>query len=372
MPDPIWFWQRIVSPHMVGLVSALAEQGREVTYVAEQPMSQERAILGWQIPDLGAARLRLAPDADAVAALVKEAPRGSIHVCQGFRGNGLVGVAQEALAQRHLSQWVVVETIEEKGRLSSWAKRLEYRRQIMKWRKRIDGVLATGHATPDWLAARGMPRERIFPFAYFLPERMEMYPPAGGPSTHYRVLFVGQFIERKRLNLLINALANVANDCAFELAVIGAGPLENELLTLARSRLAGRFEWVGQLSQDKVLAYMDTADCLVLPSRHDGWGAVISEALMAGTPVICSDRCGAAGVVEASGQGGVFRSGNVHDLTRLLRREISSGPQTFQQRSALARWAQCLGAMAGAEYLIRILERPVGADHPLPPWQKME
>ena len=48
------------------------------------------------------------------------------------------------------------------------------------------------------------------------------------------------------------------------------------------------------------------SDCLVLPSRYDGWGAVISEALMVGTPVICSDNCGAANVVTASNVGSVF------------------------------------------------------------------
>ena len=63
---------------------------------------------------------------------------------------------------------------------------------------------------------------------------------------------------------------------------------------------------------------MSSADCLILPSRHDGWGAVVSEALMVGTPVICSDACGSAGVVHASGVGGVFRSGDHCALTAEL------------------------------------------------------
>lgn len=31
----VWFWQRIVSPHMAGLASALAKRGCQVVYVAE-------------------------------------------------------------------------------------------------------------------------------------------------------------------------------------------------------------------------------------------------------------------------------------------------------------------------------------------------
>ena len=39
---------------------------------------------------------------------------------------------------------------------------------------------------------------------------------------------------------------------------------------------------------------------------------------MVGTPVICSDACGSAGVVHASGVGGVFRSSDHCALTAEL------------------------------------------------------
>src|SRR5690606_2918910 len=91
MSEPVWFWQRIVSPHMAGLAVALVEFGRVVSYIAEREMSADRAGMGWQAPPLGKARLRLAPDAAAVAAAVRDAPEAAIHICQGFRGNGLIG-----------------------------------------------------------------------------------------------------------------------------------------------------------------------------------------------------------------------------------------------------------------------------------------
>lgn len=379
MPDPIWFWQRIVSPHMAGLAAGLAEAGEDVTYVAEQPMSADRAGQGWSAPELGAATLRLAPDRAAIEALVAAAPAASRHICQGFRGNGLVGVAQEALARRGLRQWVVMETVEEKGRLSAWLKRLEYDRLVRRRGDRLSGVLATGHATPEWLMRRGVPPERVFPFAYFLPDiDAPQAAPAAGGEGDLRFLFVGQFIERKRLDLLIEALGGIAaaGDGAaaghFTLRIAGSGPLEGALRAQAERLLPGRFEWLGKLSQQDVHGVMATSDCLVLPSRHDGWGAVISEALMAGTPVICSDRCGAAGVVRLSGRGGVFRAGDAADLARRLGRAIAAGPATPAQRAALARWARCLGARAGADYLTGILEHrtdEAGETRPRPPWQ---
>src|SRR5690606_22698294 len=160
MANPVWFWQRIVSPHMAVLASALAAQGREVTYVAEQEMSADRAAQGWIAPSLGAAELRFAPSREAVRDAVREAPANSIHICQGLRSNGLVGEAQTGLAERGLRQWAILETVEDSG----WRgvlKRLEYRRLIHRGRTRLQGVLAIGDQTATWLAARGMPAERI-------------------------------------------------------------------------------------------------------------------------------------------------------------------------------------------------------------------
>jgi glycosyltransferase involved in cell wall biosynthesis len=115
---------------------------------------------------------------------------------------------------------------------------------------------------------------------------------------------------------------------------------------------------------------MAAADCLVLPSRHDGWGAVVSEALMAGTPAICSYACGAAGAVRSSGVGGVFATGDVAALTQLLARVIAEGARSPEQRSQLVAWAHCLGTEAGASYLNAILAAAEGAGVvPTAPWQ---
>lgn len=366
MANPVWFWQRIVSPHMAGLAAALAATDREVTYVAERPMSDDRAAMGWTPPDLGGARLFFCPDAAAVRRLVAEAPETSIHICQGLRGNGLVGVASDALARRGLRRWIVMETVED-GDWRGLLRRLAYRRLIRSQRSRIEGILATGHTTPDWLAARGMPRERIFPFTYFLPvpASISLEPAA---SAGFRILYVGSLIELKRVDLLIDAVAALG-DASVELAVVGTGPLEE---TLSR-RASGHglpVRWLGRKDMSEIPTLMAGADCLVLPSRYDGWGAVVSEALMAGTPAICSDRCGAAGVVRASGVGGVFRSGDIDDLTAQLRREIAKGRQAPEQRLVLAGWAKCLGAPAGARYLMQILDSPArNGARPLPPWQ---
>lgn len=364
--SPVWFWQRIVSPHMANLASALAARGVDVTYVAEQSMSADRSAQGWQPPDLGAARLIYAPDARTMEDVARSSPPDSVHICQGLRGNGVVATAQASLAEDKRQQWVIMETVNDAG-WRGFVRRSIYRGLLARRQKAISGFLAIGHETPSWLVDRGAHRSKVFPFTYFLSDAIEARSTAPRHDGPFRILFVGQIIERKRLDLLIRAVAAL-EESDVELHVIGSGLLEHPLRLLGSGVLGPRLHWIGQLPSNQVPSHMATADLLVLPSRYDGWGAVVSEAIMAGTPAVCSDCCGSAGVIRASGQGGVFSSGDLGDLTRILRRLVNEGPQSKDRRMALARWGRRLGARAGADYLMAILAN-TSSDAPLsPPW----
>lgn len=350
----IWFWQLIISPHMADLAVALARRGYKVTYVAQQEMSDDRAKQGWLAPSLPGVVLRLADSKEAVQKLVQLAPADSMHICQGVRANGLIGLAQLTLSKRGLRQWVVMETVNDCG----WRgvlKRAEYSRIFRTRIKSLQGVLATGHRTADWVVARGVPTDRVYPFAYFLPNDKELVSQTPRQPGLFRFMFAGRLIALKRVDWLINALAELT-DKSFELWVVGTGREESVLKNLAVGKLANRVRWLGQLPLPDVPTVMAHADCLVLPSVHDGWGAVASEALMVGTPVICSDTCGVAGVVRASETGGVFPANDRLALGHLLASQLAQGVIHDVKRRDLASWATCLGANAGALYLQEILE----------------
>lgn len=365
----VWFWQRIISPHMVWVAVMLARQGYSVTYVTEQEMTADRLALGWKAPEAHGIRLEIASTASRVRELASSAPADAMHICQGIRANGLVGVAQAMLAGLGRSQWTIMETIDDSG-LRGGLKRMLYRYRLRKVGREIEGVLAIGARTPDWVRQRGVDPERIYPFAYFLPEvgHGEVLPRG---DHAFRVLFVGQFIRLKRLDLLIDALVALEN-VAVELVVAGSGPLERELRSMAERKLgAARVHWLGRLDMAEIPTAMAAADCLVLPSRHDGWGAVVSEALLAGTQAVCSDACGAAAVVAASRVGGVFASGDVNALADVLSDVVQEGALDGGRRAAIREWARCLAAPAGASYLSEALEHRAGrrASKPLPPWE---
>lgn len=366
MPD-IWFWQLIISPHMAYLAVELAKMGCKVTYVAGQEMTPDRTAQGWSAPSLPGVNVVNTHDSAAVNLLVSKALPDSVHICQGIRANGLVSVAQRKLAARGLRQWVIMETVEDSGWLG-WFKRFEYSRLFRSHKSVVRGVLATGHRTAHWVSKRGMPTDRVYPFAYFLPQRLLTMTNIERKPGPFRFVFAGQIISRKRVDWLVEALSELIYE-DFELYIVGAGDREPELRELVNKKLGDRVRWMGVLSIPDVPTIMERSDCLVLPSVHDGWGAVISEALMVGTPVICSDACGAAGVVQASGVGGVFSRDCIDDLQEKLYEQLQYGPINEVNRMRLASWAASLGAEAGARYLINIFNYEInGGLRPSPPW----
>lgn len=365
----VWFWQIMISPHMAHLAAEMVNLGCKVTYVAQVPMSQDRASQGWRPPELPGVEIHCVSSRSQIKNLVFDAAADSIHICQGLRANGVVGVAQEELAGRGLRQWVVMETVNDAGSLGL-IKRMVYRHILKRKAHHLEGILATGHKTKKWLSLRGYKADRTFPFAYFLPPprlRSELDASRAGP---FRFVYVGRLIELKRVDHLIRALARL-HDRQFELVVVGAGPEEQRLRRLGVQLLPNRIRWIGQLPIERVPDMIGTADCLVLPSRHDGWGAVISESLMVGTPVICSDACGAAEVVQLSGAGSTFRANDVSGLYLALMEQLKAGKQNITAREDLAAWARCLSSVAGAEYLRNILAGMATSHGPLSaPWHK--
>ena len=366
----VWIWQNILSPHMAALATALAARGHKVTYIAQQLSRAERTELGWTVPNLGEANFVHCKGPRELEKLASNAPLGVEHIFQGFRGNGQLCFAYKMLSRRNMPFWIFLEELDDKG-AKGFARRAYYRYMFMRWRLKLRGVLAVGDRTRDWVAARGMPQNQVYSFAYFLEDANPPHIEDSATSGTLRILFVGQLIERKGIDILLTALSHLnADNDRPQLDVVGSGPDERNLKDLAvRLGLEGSVHWLGGRQMDEIPQTMAKADLLVLPSRYDGWGAVVTEALMAGTPVIATDRCGAVAAVKASGCGAVVPAGDPLALCNAISAELTHGPVPSEFRLRLAGWARCFGAESGAEYLSRLFDvASARKSPPPPPW----
>ena len=113
---------------------------------------------------------------------------------------------------------------------------------------------------------------------------------------------VGSLTPKKDQATLIHALARSAS--AARLVVIGDGPLRKELPDLAaRLGVAERVSFLGV--RDDVQRLLPALDLFVLPSRHEGLGLALLEAMSAG---ICCIGTNVGGIPEVirDGQTGIL------------------------------------------------------------------
>jgi glycosyltransferase involved in cell wall biosynthesis len=116
-----------------------------------------------------------------------------------------------------------------------------------------------------------------------------------GPSSDVRILYCGQLIARKGVDLLCRAFERLVDEhCNVRLTLAGEGPLKAELQASLSERAKARVCFAGFQPVSSLPQLFADADIFVLPSRHDGWGVVVNQALAAGLPVVATRAVGAA------------------------------------------------------------------------------
>lgn len=105
------------------------------------------------------------------------------------------------------------------------------------------------------------------------------------------VLAVGNLEPRKNLPALLRAFARLAPEVPHDLVLVGAeGWLTGEIhATLDVLRLGGRVRMTGFVGDDELPIWYGAADLFVFPSRYEGFGLPVVEAMACGTPVITSN-----------------------------------------------------------------------------------
>ncbi len=114
------------------------------------------------------------------------------------------------------------------------------------------------------------------------------------PSTVLTFLFCGQMIARKGIDHLLNAFSILAGEQpSVRLLLVGREAKLPLLLETLPPTVRDRVEYAGFQAPEHLPAFFARADVFVLPSRYDGWGVVMNQAIGAGLPILCSDKVGA-------------------------------------------------------------------------------
>lgn len=103
-----------------------------------------------------------------------------------------------------------------------------------------------------------------------------------------RLIMVARFSEQKDYQLLFRALAEIKNNKAFEMFLVGDGPLLSQSKEMVQQMgLNSVVRFLG--ARNDVPALLTEAQIFVLISRWEGFPRSVLEAMRAGLPVIASD-----------------------------------------------------------------------------------
>jgi len=210
------------------------------------------------------------------------------------------------------------------------------RRQILWAADRADRIVTVCTALKDRLVEIGVDGNKVrvlrngVDLAMFVPaDRAAARAELG--LTRRTLLSVGHLIPRKGHDLVIRALAEVANT---DLLIVGEGPEDSRLRALAQAcGVADRVRFLGRVPHEDLPAIYTAADGLVLASSREGWANVLLEAMACGTPVVATDVWGTREVVADPVAGKLVGERTETALADALRSLLQAPPDRAATRA---------------------------------------
>lgn len=187
-------------------------------------------------------------------------------------------------------------TLYSERNISSLQKRL--RRYVIA---RAGAYIGSSTKSREAQLAYGADPDRCF--VSFLTVDLDKYLMEAEDRQPDRILCVGSLIERKGVDLLLRALADMKEP--FTLALAGSGSEEEYLRKLTEELgIQDQVEFLGFLQLEELRTQYARSGIFVLPTREDCFALVILEAMCAGLPVVCSRYADGSGDLIEEGVNG--------------------------------------------------------------------
>jgi alpha-1,3-rhamnosyl/mannosyltransferase len=176
------------------------------------------------------------------------------------------------------------------------------------------------------------------------------------------VLAVGTLEPRKNLGTLLRAFARVrGQDAQHALVLVGGRGWRDAPLERALAGAGAGVVRAGRVSDDELVRLYGSAACFAFPSRYEGFGLPVLEAMACGAPVVAGDR---TSLPEVVGDAGLLVDPDDEEALASALRRVLTDPELAADlrqrglaRSAAFSWDRC-AELTVAVYRAALAERP--------------
>lgn len=184
--------------------------------------------------------------------------------------------------------------------------------------------ISYGQSSTEYLESLGINPHRVLEIQNSADDRY--YAEHAQPSLDLKprpvLLYVGQFIARKGVSLLLQAAALVKRSGAdFSLLLVGSGRDKKATEDFAQELGLTNVHFHPSQPPGAMPAIYRSADALIFPTLEDPWGLVANEAMLSGLPVLCSKYAGCAHELFCSEN--IFDPENQQELVQKLHAAIA-------------------------------------------------
>jgi len=233
---------------------------------------------------------------------------------------------------------------------------------VMPWAHRDNLFLTVSNSTADALREIGVADDRIWQICNGV---VQPDPPTPR-STEPLFLALGRLTEYKRIDMLLRLWERVRQVVGGKLVIVGDGPERQRLEAMAGQDVV----FTGRVSEEEKHRLLCSAWLLLHPAMIEGWGIVIAEAAIRGTPAIGFDVPGLRDSVVNGETGMLVKNegqfASAWASLALDRRRAGEMGAVARVRAEQLHWSAAIEGFAAvtAEALARAGHKSGAADRP--------
>ena len=221
----------------------------------------------------------------------------------------IIHVHSYQLSKLIFGNWNIVRTIHNTGNIPE-----EY--------PRMKALFAISDVVKEQAYEQGFPNTKTI-YNGILTKKFKTRTIKRPKDNRYKLVQVSRLdVEQKGQDILINALGKIVNTNNinnFSLHLIGIGGSETILREMvSKLGLESYVTFDGLKNQDYIYNHLCDYDLFIQPSRYEGFGITVAEAIAAKVPVLVSDIEGPMEIIGNGKFGMSFKSEDVDDLAEKL------------------------------------------------------